>query len=99
MTRKSAAEVKELLHLKTKLYNFVKKKNYSLEELFAILDKNKNNEVDLEEMINGLGSALGESGCTTLFRAIDIDRSNSLTIDELRQELDVINAALVLDKI
>ena len=34
-----------------------------------------------------------------MFSAIDIDNSGTLTIDELRLELDIINAALVLDKI
>lgn len=34
-----------------------------------------------------------------MFKHIDIDGSNSITIDELQQELSVINSALVLDKI
>jgi len=70
-----------------------------LDDFFAILDKNQDKELSLSEMLTGLKDFLDEDDITELFAAVDIDKSGSVTVDELRSELDVINAAYVLDQI
>ena len=48
--KKNPEQVREMRRLKVDLFNYIKKNNYTLEELFAVLDKNRNNEVTLAEM-------------------------------------------------
>jgi Ca2+-binding EF-hand superfamily protein len=70
----------------------------NLDELFAVLDTSGDKQISPEEFLKGLQgkSSLSDEDISDLFRAVDIDRSGALTIDELRQELKNINAAIIL---
>jgi len=70
----------------------------NLDELFAVLDTSGDKQISAEEFLKGLQgkSSLSDEDIADLFRAVDIDRSGALTIDELRQELKNINAAIIL---
>ena len=89
-------EKAELVQIKTALWNWMKKNNYSMGNLYAILDKNKDGSITCDEMVDRLGQAIGEKQAVALFGAIDINRDGSLDMGEVRQELQFINAAQVL---
>ena len=53
-------EKAELVQIKTALWNWMKKNNYSMGNLYAILDKNKDGSITRDEMVDRLGGAIGE---------------------------------------
>ena len=88
-----------LTSVKMDILRYCQTKKYSLEDLFAVMDKNKDKDISLTELRAGLKDAVKESSIVDLFRLMDADNSNSISIDELRGELNIINAAIVLDGI
>ena len=44
-------QTNELVRIKVQLYKFLKDKNYSLEELFKIIDKDNSGDIDVNELI------------------------------------------------
>ena len=89
----------DLVRIKTELYNHLKKMDWTLNDLFRVLDKNNDREVSYQEFLDGMKKILSSTDADKLFHAIDIDDSKSLTMDEVSQELQNINAAIVLDSI
>ena len=72
---RSPVEEKKLQTIKMKLYAELKKKNYSLEDFFGVLDKNKSKSLTLEEWTNGTKGYMNDEESVALFRAIDVDKS------------------------
>ena len=89
-------EKAELVQIKTALWNWMKKNNYSMDNLYAILDQNQDGSITCEEMVARLGEAIGKKQAVVLFGAIDVNRDGRLDMGEVRQELENINAAQVL---
>jgi Ca2+-binding EF-hand superfamily protein len=82
-----------------KLYAELKKKNYSLEDFFGVLDKDKSKSLTLEEWTNGTKGYINDEESVALFRAIDVNKSGSLEFPEITQELISIRAAMALDSL
>ena len=85
-----------LVDIKTSLWHWMKGRKYSMDNLYAILDKNSDGRITCEEMVARLGDAIGKERAVTLFRAIDVNSDGQLDIGEVRQELESIAAAQVL---
>lgn len=79
--------------MRVKLYEHMSAKDHSLDDLFAIMDRDKNNSIDIEEFKRGVKDALSDHQAQVLFNAIDIDKSLTLTRDEIAIELSTINCA------
>lgn len=85
--------------IKKKLQDHIERKSYTLEEFIAVVDKNGNKEISVAEFEAQTKTFLRADEAVALFRAIDHDNSNSLTVDEIKIELASIDAAMILKKV
>jgi len=97
--KRTKASIDELVRIKKLLYDYIRAKGHTLESLFAVIDRDRSGDLSVHELIKGLDGYLSEQEAISLFNATDVDNSNTITMDELVQELATINAALVLDGI
>lgn len=70
-----------------------------MQDLFSVLKRANTKEISQDRFTEGLGQkvpALTSKDLVDLFRAIDVDRSNSLSLAEIQAEFADIEVALVL---
>ena len=70
--------------------------DYSLEDKFKFIDKDKSNGVSIQELTKGFDKVLNEEECRVLFLAVDKDESGEISYDELVSECSKINCGYVL---
>ena len=99
MARRSPAQMQKLLRIKRKLQEYIVRKELTIAEFTAIIDKNGDSEITLPEFIPAVKTFLNDMEATEMFTAIDHDNSHSLTSDEINLELSSVNAAIIIDKI
>lgn len=99
MARRSPAQAQKLLRIKRKLQEYIQRKELTVAEFAAIIDKNGDKEITLPEFIPAVSTFLSDVEATEMFTAIDHDNSHTLTADEINLELASVNAAIVIDKI
>jgi hypothetical protein len=97
--KRTKASTDELVRIKKLLYGYISDKGHTLETLFTVIDRDRSGDLSVDELIKGLDGYLSEQEAISLFKAMDVDNSKTITKDELVQELATINAALVLDGI
>ena len=88
-----------LLAIKNKLHDYVTRKTFTITEFCAIVDKNGDKEISVNEFVAQVKTFLSEAEAMELFKAIDHDSSHTLTVDEINLELASVNASLILEKI
>lgn len=64
-----------------------------MNEFVAVMDKNGDKEISLSEFVAQMKTFLTEPEAVELFKAIDHDKSETLTVDEIMVELASISAA------
>lgn len=75
------------------------KHNLNVDEIFAIIGKRDQTEIGPDDFTQAFKSKLpelSEEDVRDLFRAIDIDRSGKIDLNEVKLELANVNAAMVL---
>lgn len=77
----------------------MKKNNWSLSTLYKMCDKAGTKTVTIVDFQNALKGCLDANEANKLFSAIDHDRSQTCSEEEMIAELAIINAATVFDKI
>ena len=75
------------------------RKGYTIAELIAVLDRNNDKEISLDEFLRETKTFLEEAEAVELFRAIDHDNTQTLTHDEIIIELASVSATIILSKI
>ena len=88
-----------LLAIKNKLHDYFTRKDFTMPQFMAIIDKNGDKEISVNEFVAQVKTFLSEPEAMELFRAIDYDSSHTLTVDEIQLELASVNASLVLEKV
>ena len=88
----------QLTSIKGKIQEHIMKHDYSLEVIFKFLDKDKSNDVSIEELTRGLKELLTAEECRILFLAVDKDHSGGISYDEIITECSKINCGYVLSK-
>jgi Ca2+-binding EF-hand superfamily protein len=95
--KQRTSEQEKVIHeLRVKLFQYLAREDHTLDELFAIMDKDKNKEIDVGEFKHGLRNAMTSGEAEQLFKAIDIDGNGDLTRDEIAIELSTINCAQMM---
>jgi Ca2+-binding EF-hand superfamily protein len=74
-------------------------KKLSIQQLFQILDKDKNHSLSYEELAAGTKEYLTREEAKNLFVAIDQDQSRDISIYELVNEMQVLNSAYVFAQV
>lgn len=88
-----------LNRIKKLLLEYMIKNNLNVDEIFAILSKKNQTEIGPEDFTNAFKQKLpelSEEDIRDLFRAIDIDKSGRIDLNEVKLELSNVNAAMVL---
>lgn len=97
--KRSTSMQVNLNRIKKLLLEYMIKNNLNVEEIFAILSKKNQTEIGPEDFTNAFKQKLpelSEEDVRDLFRAIDIDKSGRIDINEVKLELANVNAAMVL---
>lgn len=70
-----------------------------MHDLYEICNREKAKEITGNSFCDGLKSVLTFSEADLLFKAIDHDKSRTISVEELAAELAVINAAIVFEEL
>jgi len=60
-----------VIRIKEKVQTYLIKHDFSLEHLFAFIDKDKSQTVTIQEFTKGLQEVLSDNECVILFQSID----------------------------
>ena len=71
----------------------------NLEIIFTIADANKDGSLSIEEFTKTFSKYMKKDDCLALFLAVDIDKSHDVTIGELRSELAIVNAGVIMHQL
>jgi Ca2+-binding EF-hand superfamily protein len=88
-----------LKRIKKLLMEYMVKHSLNVDEIFAVINKRNAKEIGPEDFVSAFKQKipdLSDEDIRDLFRAIDIDKSGSIELDEVKLELANVNAALVL---
>jgi Ca2+-binding EF-hand superfamily protein len=88
-----------LNRIKKLLLEYMIKNNLNVDEIFAVISKKNQTEIGPEDFTNAFKQKLpelSEEDVRDLFRAIDIDKSGRIDLNEVKLELSNVNAAMVL---
>lgn len=97
--KRSTSMQVNLNRIKKLLLEYMIKNNLNVDEIFAVLSKKNQTEIGPEEFTNAFKQKLpelSEEDVRDLFRAIDVDKSGRIDLNEVRLELSNVNAAMVL---
>ena len=97
--KRSTSMQVNLNRIKKLLLEYMIKNNLNVDEIFAILSKKNQTEIGPEDFTNAFKQKLpelSEEDVRDLFRAIDIDKSGRIDLNEVKLELSNVNAAMVL---
>ena len=99
MTRRTPQENQQLNIIKKKLHEYVVRKGYSISELTAVMDRNNDHEITVPEFLEATKTFLEPSEAVELFNAIDHDKSQTITADEMNVELVCVSASILFEKL
>lgn len=88
-----------VLAVKRKLSQVLQQSKMGLKTFFTFLDKDRSKDISLQELQTRMAKYLTASEAETLFRAIDIDKSQSITQEEFLQELSLVNCQFILQSL
>ena len=97
--KRSTSMQVNLNRIKKLLLEYMIKNNLNVDEIFAVISKKNQTEIGPEDFTNAFKQKLpelSEEDVRDLFRAIDIDKSGRIDLNEVKLELSNVNAAMVL---
>ena len=97
--KRSTSMQVNLNRIKKLLLEYMIKNNLNVDEIFAVISKKNQTEIGPEDFTNAFKQKLpelSEEDVRDLFRAVDIDKSGRIDLNEVKLELSNVNAAMVL---
>jgi len=72
------------------------KNDETLDIVFRVGDKNNDGVLTVKEFTSMFTKYMKAEDASVLFSAVDIDKSHDITIGELRSELAIVNAGVIM---
>lgn len=97
--KRSTSMQVNLNRIKKLLLEYMIKNNLNVDEIFAVISKKNQTEIGPEDFTKAFKQKLpelSEEDVRDLFRAVDIDKSGRIDLNEVKLELSNVNAAMVL---
>lgn len=89
----------KLAVIRKKIYQYIVKKNYNLEDLFTIIDKNNSKYLTIAEWTTATKEIMSEDEALTFFKACDPTNTNNVHLDSFIRELITIRVARALTEL